>query len=399
MLSLRYNNMEVSDLIKVTISLVRTPEIPDRLHMSLFVGSKKAGLPDKFGDGEELVRTAVVNSLDAAVELGILPTSEVYKMLNIWFSNGGQQATLGIVKTEEVEGVEVEETFTEALNAIREQNNVFYSVIPAFANNEDKANIKTACLEIAAWCSSRTNFASFIMRDADDFDGSVSDDLGSALKALNYDCCMVVADLENKNNVYALNTCNVAQAIMHQRGQYDLSWKGDDWQGVETTKYTIAQRQALDNKNVSYYFIDENGNRNYFMGKTPSGLPACVKIDIDYAKMLLENSFYRLFKTNGKIPNNINSQLTIESTIKRVVKQLQQEGVFEPLTKQEVADRFFGGITSNVVGYDPNYGCALYMPDITKPENTPNGIYKGIILYVKINGVVYGVHLDVVGSL
>lgn len=85
--------------------------------------------------------------------------------------------------------------------------------------------------------------------------------------------------------------------------------------------------------------------------------------------------------------------------IKEVARQLQQEGVFEPLTKQEVADRFFGGITSNVVGYDPNYGLALYMPDITKPENTPNGVYKGIILYVKINGVVYGIYLSVVGSL
>lgn len=391
--------MDVSDLIKITISLLKAPDIPDKLHMPLFVGSKKAGLPDNFGNGEKLVRTAVVNSVDAAAELGILETSEVYKMLNIWFSNGGQQATLGIVMTEEVEGVEVEETFTEALNAIRQQNKVFYSIIPAFASNETKANIKTACLEIASWCSARTNFASFIMRDVADFDGAVSDDLGSALKALNYDCCMVVADLENKNNVYALNTCNTVQAIMHQRGQYDLSWKGDDWQGVETTEYTIAQKQALDNKNVSYYFIDENRNRNYFMGKTPSGLSACVKIDIDYAKMLFENSFYKLFKTNGKIPNNINSQLTIEQTIKRVVKQLQQEGVFEPLTKQDIADRFFGGITGNVIGYDPNYGCALYMPDITKPENTPNGVYKGIILYVKINGVVYGIYLSVVGNL
>ena len=391
--------MDVSDLIKVTVRLVRTPDIPDRLHMPLFIGSQKAGLPNNFGDGVDIVRTAVVNSLDAVAELGISTTSEVYKMLNIWFSNGGQQATLGIVRTEEVEGVNVEESFTEALNAIKEQNNVFYSIIPAFASNEDKANIKTACLEVASWCSSRTNFASFIMRDVADFDSAVSDDLASALKALNYDCCMVVADLENKNNIYALNTCNIARAIMGQRGYYDLFLKGDDWQGVETTKYTTSLTNALDDKNVSYYLIDYNGNRSYFTGKTPSGLSACVKIDTDYLKFSLENALYSLFKRNGKIPNNRNSQLTIEAVIKQVVRQLQQEQVCDKLTKQEVADRFFGGIAKNVVGYDPNYGLALYMPDITKPENTPGGIYKGIILYVKINGVVYGVHLDVVGSL
>jgi hypothetical protein len=187
--------------------------------------------------------------------------------------------------------------------------------------------------------------------------------------------------------------------MMAQRGQYDLSWKGNDWNGVETSELPANIRTAMDGKNINYFVIDEYDQRTYFLGKTPSGRSACVQMDIDYAKIKLQNRLYTLFKTEQKVPNNKTSQLVIEMAIKEQWRQLQQEGVFEPCTKAEIAQRFFGGLEDNVKGYDPNYGIVLYMPDITQQENTPGGVYTGIILYTKINNVIYGIKMTVRGSL
>ena len=394
--------MDVHDLINVDFVITQQPDLPQIWRMPLFVGSKKVGLPENgFGtlpDGS-IKRTKVVSSLDAMVELGILTTSEIYKVANTWFSNGGQQITLGFVNTTTVEEVETEESFEEALQAIKQQNNKFYGIIPVFASDEAKANIVTACMQVAAFCSANTKMASFVMRDVNDFTDLTTDDLGSRLKTLNYSCCFVSGDIANADNHNALNTVALTRAMMAQRGQYDLSWKGGDWQGVETSELLANNRTAMDGKNISYLVIDEYDQRTYFLGKTPSGRSACVQMDIDYAKIKLQNRLYTLFKTEQKVPNNKTSQLVIEMAIKEQWRQLQQEGVFEPCTKAEIAQKFFGGLEDNVKGYDPNYGIALYMPDITQQENTPGGVYTGIILYTKINNVIYGIKMTVRGSL
>lgn len=393
---------DVHDLINVNVEVVSTPDLPEIWKMPLFIGSKKAGFPvagfGSFGDGT-IKRTQVVSSLSALAEAGVSTTSELYKAANMWFMNGGQAATLGFVNTTTVEEQDVEETFLEALNAIKQQNNKWYGILPVYANNETKANINTIYKDVAQFCEVNSKMGSFVMRDENDFSALVVDDLATQLSALNYDHCYISGDNKNVDNKLALGSTTLAQSLSHQRGSYDLSWKGENWKGVELGVYTELTRNAMDAKKISYYFLDENDGRTYLFGKTPSGKSACVVMDIDYAKIVMQNRFYKFFKTQDKVPNNRNTQNTIESLIKLSISDLQTAGIFEKCTKQEIADRFFGGIASNVKGYDANLGVSLVMSDITKSENTPNGIYTGTMLYVKINGVIYGLRLNIVGSL
>lgn len=394
----------INDLIQVNFDIKIVNSSSEIWRKILLLGTTDTGMPDGFGAiGGEKQLTKEVSTIEDFDDLGISPTSIVYKTFETFKQNCDGSLILGLVDkiSETPEGendpVERDLDFKTALNNIYNQNSNFYGVFPIYLDTKTATEIKTINKDVADWCASHVAFAKLQTRDPNDLLQETTNDIASALKAQSNNSCYIDVDLANTANKFA-SIANFAKAIFATRGQYDLSWK-KDFVGYEVSKLTHSQESVADDKNISYYKLCEDNLNAYFFGKTPLGMSACVKMDIDYATLKIKQALTSFFRNSDKVPNNMTTQQTIEATIKECYKQMINEGVFEKTTRQDIADKYFSGKVSDVKGWDEGNGCALYMPDITDPNNVENGIYKGIILYTRINGVIYGIKLNCKGII
>lgn len=394
----------INDLIKVNFDIKVITSSPELWRKILIIGAKETGIPESFGTINNIEQyTKEIKSEQDLIDLNVNTSSILYKVFQTFQANGGDSLLIGLVKKieeipeGETDPVEREESYLEALNRIYNQNNKFYGVFPIYQDAKTDEEVLQINKDVATWCSSHLAFAKLQTRNADDLLQENTNDIGSYLKGKNNNSCYIDIDLSNEDNKFA-SIANFTKLIYATRGQYDLSWKGD-FINYEVSQLTNEQENIADSKNISYYKLDDDDLNSYFFGKTPSELPASVKVDIDYATIILKQNLVSYFRNNDKVPNNYVTQINLEYSIKEVVKQMISEGVFEKTTRQDIADKYFSGNTSKVLGWDESLGCALYMPDITNPQNVVDGVYKGIMLYVRINGVVYGITLNARGVI
>jgi len=394
----------INDLIKVNFDIKIVNSSPEIWRKILLIGTTDTGMPDGFGTiGGEKQLTKEVSSIEDLDDLGISKNSIVYKTFETFKQNCDDSLILGLVdntisEIPEGENDPVErDDFKTSLNNIYNQNSNFYGVFPIYIDTKSAYEIKKTNQDVAEWCASHIAIAKLQTREPNDLLQETTDDIASVLKAESNNSCYIDVDLANTENKFA-SIANFTKAIFSTRGQYDLSWK-KDFVGYEVSKLTRMQESVADDKNISYYKLCEDNLNAYFFGKTPLGMSACVKMDVDYATLKIKQALTSFFRNSDKVPNNMATQQVIENTIKEVYKQMLGEGVFEKTTRQDIADKYFSGDVSKVKGWDEGNGCALYMPDITVPNNVVDGIYKGIILYVRINGVIYGLNVNCKGII
>lgn len=256
-------------------------------------------------------RVRVYSTLQAVAE-DFETTSNAYLMAQKLLGNDIRPATFMIgVKNST-------ETYTVGLQAIIGYNNDWYMVA---IDSKVEGDIK----EIAAVIQAERKMFAASTADTDVPNPAVTDDIGSFLKDGGYDRTFLVY-----HEAAATNHPEVAWMggqIAEVPGSN--TWCFKSGAGVQASRLTNTQINALTDKNVNYY--TRLGGVNMFRsGCTSEGEWIDVMIGLDWVQARLqEQIFYRL-ATQKKISFTQEGALVIEAEIRGVLSQGVTNGLIAP---------------------------------------------------------------------
>lgn len=293
----------------MSISLIR-----DRVKVQILRDTKAVarlgfGTPLFIG---ETVKTARARSYANLEEVGEVyaETDEEYIAALGFFGQSPQPRELIIGWKDE------DETYTEALAAIRVVNDSFYAVT---IESMDTADI----LAMAAAVSALPGLRMFCARSADVniLDSLITNDIASQLKALNYDQARVVYHPDAATNYAELRQLGRCLPIPESAttGPGSAAWHDQPIVGLTGGNFTSSQRTALESKNCEY-FINVAGATRSMGGKMASSEWADTIHFVAWLETRLAEDVYELMARAGnrrsKVPFTDEGIAMVEGVIR-----------------------------------------------------------------------------------
>lgn len=207
------------------------------------------------------------------------------------------------------------ETYTEALTAIRAENDDFFAVLIESRTDAD-------ALELAPVVSALPGLRQFwyVSSSADILDGAITTDIASQLKALNYDQARVIyhsnatlyPDLAIAGRVLPI-TENATSA------PGTAAWHDQPVVGITGDSFTASQRSSLEDKNCEF-FIDVASASRTMGGKMAGGEWGDVMHGLSWLDTRLSEDVYQVLASAAdrlqKIQFTDAGIATIEATVR-----------------------------------------------------------------------------------
>lgn len=257
-----------------------------------------------------------------------------------------------------------EETYTDALNKVQDENNSWYILM---ADTKVASNV----LLIAAWIQAQRKMYATSTSDPEVLLATGDQDIGSRLMDMAYDRTFWLwhAQAEDEHPEAAW----VGSQIIEVPGSN--TWAFKQASGISVQKLTPTQESVLEKKNGSFFsriagvalFTGSGGG-----GKTAQGewIDTMIGVDWLYAR-IQEQVFYR-FATKKKIPMTQAGTVIIESEIRSVLSQGETNGLIADSPKYTVT-------SPNVLSIPEDQRARRVMGDFQFSARLAGAVHKAVI--------------------
>ena len=196
---------------------------------------------------------------------------------------------------------DTDETYTEALAAIRVVNDTFYAVTI-------ESMLEADILAMSAAVSALPGFRMFCARSANVniLDQLVTNDIASQLKALSYDQARVVYHPDAVTNYAELRQLGRCLPIPESAttGPGSAAWHDQPIVGLTGGNFTSSQRSTLEAKNCEY-FINVAGATRSMGGKMAGGEFADIVHFVAWLETRLAEDVYELMARAGNVRSKV----------------------------------------------------------------------------------------------
>ena len=196
---------------------------------------------------------------------------------------------------------DTDETYTEALAAIRVVNDTFYAVTI-------ESMLEADILAMSAAVSALPGFRMFCARSANVniLDQLVVNDIASQLKALSYDQARVVYHPDAATNYAELRQLGRCLPIPESAttGPGSAAWHDQPIVGLTGGNFTSSQRSTLEAKNCEY-FINIAGATRSMGGKMAGGEFCDIIHFVAWLETRLAEDLYELMARAGNVRSKI----------------------------------------------------------------------------------------------
>lgn len=196
---------------------------------------------------------------------------------------------------------DTDETYTEALAAIRVVNDTFYAVTI-------ESMLEADILAMSAAVSALPGFRMFCARSANVniLDQLVVNDIASQLKALSYDQARVVYHPDAATNYAELRQLGRCLPIPESAttGPGSAAWHDQPIVGLTGGNFTSSQRSTLEAKNCEY-FINVTGATRSMGGKMAGGEFCDIIHFVAWLETRLAEDLYELMARAGNVRSKI----------------------------------------------------------------------------------------------